>query len=71
MYNLRINRGTSRRDVAWTNKLMGEMKTEPKEDDGYYTVSKDEDESNKTTDSEDQTDVDHPENQGVARGLEP
>ena len=55
-YNLSINRVISTRFVKWENNILGEMKTKSKQQDGYYTVSEDKEESTQTTASDKQAD---------------
>ena len=51
------NKITNTRDVKWSHKLIGEMATEERKKDDYYTVSEDEDESVETTEHGNQTET--------------
>ena len=57
MFNLSTNKITNTRDVKWSHKLIGEMTTDERKKDDYYTASEDEDESVETTEDGNQTET--------------
>ena len=61
MFNLSTNKITNTRDVKWSHKLIGEMTTDERKKDDYYTALEDEDkdehESVQTTENDEQTET--------------
>ena len=72
MFNLNTNKITNTRDMKWSHKLIGEMTTEERKKDDYYTASEDEDEDESVETAEDgnQTEQHLTSNQGEVKESE-